>query len=68
MLNDKGQECGFNMAGKKTSNLKVHIKARHETVYKQLEKSETEKQCKPSTTNAHKRKCDPDNEGMPNTI
>jgi hypothetical protein len=46
VLNDKGDECGFQMAGKRTSNLKLHIKAKHPSVFSVIEKDDEQKSCK----------------------
>jgi hypothetical protein len=62
VLNAKGEECGFQMAGKRTSNLKVHMKARHEAAYSQLQKSEMERDSK-TTITSQKRKPDQTHEG-----
>jgi hypothetical protein len=37
-----GEECGFLMAGKRTSNLKLHIKAKHPSIFSEIEKEDNQ--------------------------
>jgi len=54
VLDDKGDECGFEMAGKKTSNLKLHIKAKHPAVFIFIDKDDKRKQ---SDVTVNKQTC-----------
>lgn len=47
--NDIGEPCGFLMAGKKTSNLKLHIKAKHMSLFNLIDTSDKAKQAPSST-------------------
>ena len=42
MPSDKRDECGSEIAGKKTSNLKTHIKSRHPEVFTAIEETDKE--------------------------
>jgi len=61
VLNDKGDACGCEISGKKTSNLKTHVKSHHAEVYKVIDTHDKETLAVPPQSK--KKKFD-DNDGM----
>ena len=64
--NEKDEECGFQMSGKKTSNLKLHVKAKHPAVFRLIDdKDGKQKLTKNPIKQSYKRKAvDMAEEGM----